>query len=180
MVEVAEKVSVGRRRLLKLATVLVAATASLAISARSAGAIEIRTFDITPTTAQAGAHPDLKISYYGESRTDPRTELPCQCNDPKNIDLSFPTGFIGNPHATPQCKAADFAREVCPADSQVGTIGYTVELGGGAALNFEGEAVYNSVPRPDQAGLLSIKLGRGCSAYRCTASSPRAPEVTTG
>jgi hypothetical protein len=129
-------------------------------------ALEIRTFEVEPSLTQAGGHPDVRISYAGESRTDPnRPELICQCNDPQDLDISLPAGFIGNPHATPQCKAADFAREECAADSQVGLLEYTVELGGGVPLTFPREPVYNTIPKPEQAGLLSVTLTPGLLGF---------------
>ena len=127
--------------------------------------LEIRTFEVEPSLTQAGGHPDVRISYAGESRTDPNRGLLCQCNDPQDIDIGLPAGFVGNPHATPQCKAADFAREECAADSQVGVLEYTIELGGGVPLTFPTEPVYNSVPKPDQAGLLSMTLAPGLLGF---------------
>ncbi len=34
----------------------------------------------------------------------------------------MPAGFIGNPHATPQCTIADFSADNCPIDSQIGIV----------------------------------------------------------
>ncbi len=140
---------------------LTAIAALLALGARPAHAIEIRAFSAQPTLTQAGGHPDLVITYAGESHDNPQLENPCQCNDPRNIDISLPTGFIGNPHATPQCKAADFARNACPADSQVGVMAPTVDAGGGLVLELTNEPVYNLVPRPNQAGLLGVSFVAG-------------------
>jgi hypothetical protein len=145
-----------------LALALVAAiVATFALRADSAAALEIRTFSATPSHTQAGGHPDLVIKYAGETRDSPKTTNPCQCNDPKNIDISLPTGFIGNPHATPQCKAEDFARNHCPADSQVGLFSVLVSTGGGISIEIINEPVYNLVPRPNQAGLLGSVIFPG-------------------
>ncbi len=138
-----------------------AALATLALNVTSAGAIEIRLFSVVPTLTQAGGHPDVTFTYLGETRDSPRTEDPCQCNDPRDIDMSLPTGFIGNPHATPQCKAADFARNTCPADSQVGVVSALVSNTGGLSLELVNEPVYNSVPRSNQPGLLSTAFVPG-------------------
>ena len=148
---------------LVFATALVATLAvAAAVEAGPAQALEIRTFEVEPSLTQAGGHPDVRISYAGESRTDPNIPtLVCQCNDPEGLDISLPAGFVGNPHATPQCKAADFAREGCAADSQIGSLEYSVELGGGVPLTFPEEPVYNTVPKPEQAGLLSVTLAPG-------------------
>jgi hypothetical protein len=136
---------------------LIAIAGALGFGASSAGAVEIRGFVAGPTNAQAGGHPDLGIAYAGETASEPDLGQNCQCNEPKTVDIDTPTGFIGNPHATPQCHAADFARDVCPADSQVGVISVSVKAFG-FYLTLPSEAVYNSVPTPAQAGLLSFKL----------------------
>ena len=145
---------------LAAAVCLIAIAAALSFGTASAGAVEIRSFVAGPTHAQAGGHPDLGISYAGETASQPDLELNCQCNEPKSVDIDTPTGFIGNPHATPQCNAADFARDVCPADSQVGVISVAIKKIG-FYLTDPDEPVYNSVPNPSQAGLLSFKLVPG-------------------
>jgi hypothetical protein len=136
---------------------LMAIAGALGFGAAPARAVEIRGFVAGPSNAQAGGHPDLGISYAGETASEPDLGLNCQCNEPKTVDVDTPAGFIGNPHATPQCHAADFARDVCPADSQVGVISISVKFLG-FYLTLPSEAVYNSVPTPAQAGLLSFKL----------------------
>jgi hypothetical protein len=148
------------RRKLGLATLVAAALSALALllTAGAAQAIEIHNFSAFPSTAQAGGHPDITIKYSGETRDAPQLEDICQCNDPKEIKVSLPTGFIGNPHATPQCKAADFARLECAADSQVGTIDAAISNTGGLNLELQGEPVYNVVPRPNQPGLLAVSF----------------------
>jgi hypothetical protein len=144
------------------ATIVLAALLALlclaCLGARTASALEIRAFLAEPTSTQAGGHPNLVIKYSGESRDNPQRYENCQCNDPENVDMELPTGFIGNPHSTPQCDAADFAIDRCPIDSQVGVAGVRVDIGGGIVFDLAGEPVYNAVPKPGQAGLLSTKL----------------------
>ncbi len=140
---------------------LAAIIAGLALRADAASAIEIRAFTAEPSDTQAGGHPDLRIVYAGETRNAPQLEDPCQCNDPKQVKVSLPTGFIGNPHATPQCKAADFARLACPADSQVGVIDAAVSSTGGLNLELRDEPIYNLVPRSNQPGLLAVSFVAG-------------------
>jgi hypothetical protein len=149
-------------RLGMAAAVFLAATGmALALAAGSAQAIEIRNFSAFPNITQAGGHPDVTIKYAGETRDAPQLEDVCQCNDPKEVKVSLPTGFIGNPHATPQCKAADFARLACPADSQVGVMDVVISNTGGLNLELAEQPVYNSVPRPNQPGLLSVSFLAG-------------------
>lgn len=142
------------RRVIGTLSAVAALAAILAIGAGSAQAIEIHNFKAEPSFTQAGGHADLRVEYAGETRWNPDIPNLCKCNDPRDVIVSLPTGFIGNPHATPQCKAADFARNTCPADSQIGTLGALVAIAPGFALNFLGEPLYNLVPRNNQAGLL--------------------------
>jgi hypothetical protein len=152
---------VGSRALLLALACLAAFVSALAMDAAPASALAIYDFKASPSSTQAGGHPDLTVIYAGESKENPYLPHICQCNDPENIDVSTPPGFIGNPHATPQCKAADFARNQCPSDSQIGVITVTIDLGGGVAIDIPNEPVYNSVPRPNQAGLFSFKVEPG-------------------
>ena len=142
------------RAVIRTLSAAVALVAILALGAGSAQAIDIHEFKAEPSFTQAGGHADLKVEYAGETRWNPDIPNLCKCNDPRDVTVSLPTGFIGNPHATPQCKAADFARNTCPADSQIGTLGALVAIAPGFALNFLGEPLYNLQPRSNQAGLL--------------------------
>ena len=128
------------------------------ICAGSANAVQITEFSAQPSLTQAGGHPDIRISYAGENRGNRPTTDPCQCNEPKDIRVSLPTGFIGNPHATPRCKAADFARLQCPADSQVGVVTVAVQINPVFLVREIDAPVYSMVPRPNQAGLLGAVL----------------------
>jgi hypothetical protein len=151
-------IAMKTKGLLLSALILTAVGLGAAFDAGSAPALTINSFGATPSDTQAGGHPDVVFSYSGESRTAPATTNRCQCNDLRNLELSLPAGFIGNPHVTPRCRASEFARNACSADSQVGVITYTIELGGEFALTFTNEAIYNTLPRPTQAGLISVKL----------------------
>jgi hypothetical protein len=107
----------------------------------------ITAFSITPSTTQAGGHPNVTIDEENLTRRTQILPQPnCACQDPKSITFELPPGLIGNPHATPQCDQADFGDEDCPEDSQVGI---------GTAL-FSGLAIYNLVPPPGEAGLLGF------------------------
>lgn len=161
----AEHASADRRLAIRTtllaASLLAALFVVLALRVDSASAIEIRTFGAQPSLTQAGGHPDLTIRYAGETRDQPTTDNPCQCNDPRNIEVHLPTGFIGNPPTLPRCKAADFARNHCPADSQVGSFSGLVSQTGGLALEIKNEPIYNLYPRPNQVGLLGVVVTPG-------------------
>ena len=54
----------------------------------------------------------------------------------------------------PEISNADFAREDCPADSQIGVAHPTVDLNGYFTFGPFEDPVYNLEPRPNQAGLI--------------------------
>ena len=88
-----------------------------------------------------------------ENRVLQHSQSACNCEDVKDATVHLPTGFIGNPHATPQCTVAQFAANECPIDSQVGIV--NVFATNGIAFN---SAIYNLIPPPDDAGLLGFKV----------------------
>ena len=110
-----------------------------------------------PSSTQAGGHPNITIKFavedFDHDGPYPNPEIPCHCNDARNLDVHLPPGVIGNPHATPKCNAADFAREECPADSQVGIAYPSVDITSQIFGPFE-RPVFNLEPRPNQAGLI--------------------------
>ena len=121
----------------------------------------INAFSLTPSTTQAGGHPNINTLLWVQNRATQNIPAPsCDCQDAKDAYFHFPTGVIGDPHATPQCTAADFGELNCPSDSQVGTVyvGLNSEAppqpqGLGGAL-----AVFNLIPHPGQAGLLGFNI----------------------
>ena len=115
-------------------------------------------FEIIPSDTQAGGHPDVRLEMTWDASTIKNGEFgappnhPCACDDPRRIIQQFPTGFIGNPHATPRCEIVEFSFGRCPPASQIGT----AEPFGSA----EGEELYvplyNLVPHPDEPSLTAF------------------------
>ena len=75
-----------------------------------------------PSTTQAGGHPDLEVQFTVSNRFVQHSQSACDCEDAKDATVHLPAGFIGNPHATPQCTIAEFSADTCPIDSQVGIV----------------------------------------------------------
>ena len=129
------------------------------------GGARIIEYSAGPSDAQAGGHPDIKLHFKVGTKVDPVLEnYPGNGNSIKEALVEMPAGFIGNPHATPQCTTADFSLDKCPIDSQVGYAQPGVELTEGCLGNpstCEGlqffTPLYNLVPPPDEAGLLGFK-----------------------
>ena len=115
-------------------------------------AVPIVTYSAVPGSTQAGGHPDLEVHFIVKNRIEQQSQSACNCEDAKDATVHLPAGFIGNPHATPQCSIADFSADSCPIDSQIGIA--NIETG---FLPFN-SVVYNLVPPPDEAGLLGFKI----------------------
>lgn len=132
---------------------LILVASGLLLPAVASANTPITHYSALPSTVQAAGHPDLEISFAVSNRDDQGNPNPCNCEDAKDAIIHLPTGFVGNPHSTPQCTLAEFSADNCPIDSQVGIA--SVYPSGG--LHFD-SAVYNLVPPPDQAGLLAFKV----------------------
>jgi hypothetical protein len=136
---------------------LIAAAALLAIGAAQASAEpEIKAFELERSTAQAGGHPNifLRLSFSTKEQErqeqveNPKNEAnECFCTDPRTFTVHFPAGFIGNPHALPNCTLAQLGLFRCPPDSQVGI----------SSALFGQQFVYNMEPRPGEPGLLATR-----------------------
>ena len=148
-----------RTKLIAMMIALVSFAAVLSATAEEGSAallpVQIRSFTTTPSTTQAGGHPDLEIHSNfdnhlfidGELIEDPPPGT-CNCADAKVITTHLPTGFIGNPHAVPACTLSDFGLQQCAPESQVGIF----DLG-----EFLGYVpIYNLEPHPDEAGLIGF------------------------
>jgi hypothetical protein len=119
-------------------SVILAATCMWADSARSDG---IKVFEMTPNGTQAGGHPDVSINFEWDRQTNP-----CNCGDARTTTTHFPTGFIGNPTASPPCEIVEFSFGRCPASTQIGTFGFLGAYG----------PLYNITPHPDEPSLVGF------------------------
>ena len=75
--------------------------------------VSITSFKVTPSTTQAGAHPDVTI--------DVAFGLNPASDDVKALGVVLPQGLVGDPNAADRCAIADFTADRCPATSKVGT-----------------------------------------------------------
>ena len=116
----------------------------------------INAFSTVQSDTQAGGHPDFEVHAKFDNRVIKNGEfLPpviggCGCDDPEIIDIQFPTGFIGDPHAVPKCTLALFSQQACAPESQVGVL--NVGLFGGYT------PIYNMEPHENEAGLLGFNI----------------------
>jgi hypothetical protein len=101
-----------------------------------------------PELTQAGAHPDLTISF----------QLQGTASEPdgvaKDLVTDLPAGAIADPLAVPRCEAADFHLTLsghCPTESQVGTAASNSSVIQGLS------PLDNLVPPPGDAMMLGFK-----------------------
>jgi hypothetical protein len=96
---------------------------------------------------QAGSHPFAQTVSLGlETIPNPEDSLVSDIpdGDIKNLTVSLPPGFIGDPNAVPRCSGVEFVQENCPAATQ---IGFTDVTATGPTQVFK-LGVYSLVPPP--------------------------------
>ncbi len=119
------------------------------------------------STTQAGGHPDFHIHFKVGTKLTPENPVgTSHGNSIKTALVETPRGFIGDPHATPQCSKAEFIVGACSADSQVGFVEPGIELQESCRHKGDdcdgfvpccGFPLYNIIPPPEQAGLLGFQ-----------------------
>ena len=114
---------------------------------RAAATQEITNFEAKVSGTQAGGHPNVDYVVSWTNRQG--SNVPCNCEDARILDMHFPTGFIGNPHNVPACSLTEFSLHECSPDSQVGVI---------EVLGTLRQALYNLVPHADEAGLVGFYI----------------------
>jgi hypothetical protein len=138
-------IGVRLRGLTLLVAAIAAAALCLAFTGRAQATQEITQFDTGISSTQAGGHPDIEYEITWTNRLG--SELPCNCEDARVLDMHFPTGFIGNPHNVPTCSLTEFSLHSCDPDSQVGVL----DIQGGLR-----EVIYNLTPHPNEPGLIGF------------------------
>ena len=125
-------------------------------AAASSDGFTVDSFEASPSSTQAGGHPDVTVKFTNSTRISPFMPGTCRCNSLKEALVNFPEGVIGNPHATVRCTPVDFSFDRCPIDSQIGAGEAAVLLNDSGPV-YGPFPVYNLIPLPGQAGLLGFK-----------------------
>jgi hypothetical protein len=144
-----------------LAFVAAIVLASLLWTSKAEANTPINEFWITPSSTQAGGHPDIHTLVWMSNSSTQNNPGPndCECHDAKNVVIDAPAGAIPNVFATPRCTAADFGQNRCPIDAQVGTVRIGIVSDTPGHLVFDwATPVYNLVPHPNQAGLVGFNV----------------------
>jgi hypothetical protein len=115
----------------------------------------IHHYSLTPSTTQAGGHPDVtQRLHFGNRQRDGGEVIlgypqePCGCGDVRTITEHLPTGFIGNPHVIPACTLGELSTGTCPPESQAG-VAEVLELY---------VPLYNMEPHADEAGSVAFVI----------------------
>jgi hypothetical protein len=114
-------------------------------------------FAANPTTSQAGGHPDIFTSFELGSRSN-QEQVPCECNDPKDILTHLPAGVIANPHVVSECQISQFLLKECPSDSQAGLFIFKL-------ATWLVAPIYRTPVQPGQAGLFVFEVFPNAPIY---------------
>src|ERR1051325_8753538 len=106
-----------RRSRLGLLGAVVAFAAFAPATAQAADSFGIETFTTTTSSSQAGGHPDLTTVTSLNTDTNGN---PIERN--KDLTVTLPQGFIGNPQNVPVCHMSQLATNQCDPSTQVGTL----------------------------------------------------------
>jgi hypothetical protein len=135
----------GKASVLVGATIAVLSSLILVASAGAAGTfgLEPGSFTTTVSTQQAGAHPDLRVTFKvaDEAHSPPHPETM------KDIRFELPKGLVAAANATPTCPMASVVsvfEKPCPPDTIVGAVTVLIESFPLKTL------VYNVTPSPDE------------------------------
>ncbi len=157
-----------KRLVLTLLIALLGATAVTAPAKAAFGFNELDDVfanrDGSPAT-QAGSHPYLQettiafntvfSSVAGTSGLPNGLEIPD--GDPKDVIVSLPPGFVGNPTAVSQCTTTDFLLQKCPLSSQVG-VDDVVVSGPRSEGGLQRVNLYSLVPPPGVAMRIAFQV----------------------
>ena len=98
---------------------VVVAFALLAFSpARADAAFTLQDWALTPSTTQAGGHPDVNFHLDPDAAAGDATG-----DDLKSVKIEFSAGMLANPASIPSpCTDTQFSSDQCPSATQLGTL----------------------------------------------------------
>jgi hypothetical protein len=139
------------KRATRILALAAAATLVLASQAQAFGLKEVDS--VFEGSTFAGSHPTAqKTTIAFRTTTNPEFAFEVPDGSVKDLTVSLPPGFVGNPTAVPVCTSAEFAIEKCPAISKVGK----AEVGVGGPPQFSEPDVYMLAAAPGAAAKLGF------------------------
>jgi len=121
---------------------------------------------------QAGSHPyAMTTSFRVNSKEHPEKGVPVVDGALRDLDVTMPAGFVGNPTAVPRCETIDFLTAnslghptSCADASALGIL--TVEVGGGTGQSGkETVPVYSLRPSPGEAAKVGFVVAETPIAF---------------
>lgn len=100
---------------------------------------------VTPSTTQAGAHPDLHASFNVSG------------GQPKTLQIRMPAGFNASLAAVANCASADAQAGTCAASSKIGSGSITVDTFSGSQTG-TGDVYLTDGPTATDAGGVAVKF----------------------
>ena len=106
----------------------------------------------------AGAHPfSSRIEFSLNTVPDPsHPPFPISDENLKDVELSLPAGFVGNPEATPKCPRLDIVAARCAPAAQVGV--FTGKFSGNGENTYWTEPIFNMVPRDGEVADFAFSI----------------------
>jgi hypothetical protein len=152
--------------------VIRALTATLVITGLTPAAVHaapgLSSFSLTPSTTQAGGHPNVALSFsFGEATTGVTA-----------VAVHLPPGLSANPRAFPFCSQGRLVRDMCPAKSKVGSLRVTA-----VAYGFEVPVtsdIYNVAPVARDRVRLGVPIFVSYSGPGLTVEVPVVERPDTG
>jgi hypothetical protein len=120
--------------------------ALLALPSQAPADVELSAFSVTPSTTQAGGHPDVTIVQ--------QMTYTSGSDDVKDTFVRLAPGLLGNPQNAAVCSEQQFRADSCAADTVVGSVSAVVTLIVDVQVN---GTVYNLRPagqEPARVGLV--------------------------
>ncbi|MDX6674665.1 MAG: hypothetical protein QOH11_2083 [Solirubrobacteraceae bacterium] len=122
--------------------------AAATFSGAASAAVSVTSFSVTPSTTQAGGHPNLVVDTSLASNPD--------TDDVKSLNVVLPQGLVGDPRSAGRCSQSAFTADACPADSKVGITTVTATLQTlGSSTDSPGD-VYSLAPLGSEPARLGI------------------------
>ncbi len=123
---------------------------------------DVTAFSVTPTSLQAGSHPDVTI----HAEFSPNEHV-------RDLTISLPPGLVGDPTSKPRCGQAAFQADTCPASTRVGRTAVRTRIPPLQVLPIDATGdVYNVVPGAGEPARLGVVVRPPLGASKVFIVSP--------
>lgn len=147
----------GMRRRAWALPALMPVAAVLLLAPPASADLTVQSFNVTTSSSQAGAHPDLTTAFTLGTVTDSDGTVRVDGNL-KDVKVDLPPGLAGLPTGVPTCPGDILASQgnVCPPSTQVGTVTLSFNSNG---FTFGGtRGLYNLAPSSGATAELGFNI----------------------